>query len=345
MPRHAFIIGGTGQIGRAVASELLDRGWTVTLSSRGMRPGAAGLVARGARMVVLDREEPGALVTALSGGADAVIDTVAYGKAHADQLLEAESDVGAFVVISSSSVYRDYAGRTLDEAAKGGFPDFPAPIRETQPTVEPGPQTYSTSKVALERRLLEGATRPVIVLRPGAIHGPYSTHPREWWFVKRMLDRRPVIPLTHRGQSRFHTTAVANIARLTGIVVDRPQTHILNIADPVAHTVFEIGGLIAGHLGYAGRILPIGLPEHVADASIGWSPWSVPAPFTLDTEAATALGYQAAARYEDCVAATCNWLVSESNGDWKKAFPILAAYPNDAFDYLAEDAFLSGRAA
>jgi nucleoside-diphosphate-sugar epimerase len=343
MSRHAFIIGGTGQIGRAIAAELLDRGWEVTLSSRGIRPGPAGLVARGARLVVLDREEPGALARALAGGADAVIDTAAYGKAHADQLLDIEGDIGALVVVSSSSVYRDHAGRTLDEAAEGGFPDFPEPIRETQPTVEPGPQTYSTSKVALERCLLDNADRPVIILRPCAIHGPHSTHPREWWFVKRMLDKRPVIPLTHRGQSRFHTTAVANIARLTGIALDQPQTSILNVADPVARTVAEIGALIAGHLGYEGRITPIDRAEAIADASIGWSPWSVPSPFTLNTEAATALGYRAAVRYEDCVVASCDWLVSERDGDWRQKFPILATYPYDVFDYRAEDAFLASR--
>jgi NAD(P)-dependent dehydrogenase (short-subunit alcohol dehydrogenase family) len=38
MARQAFIIGGTGQIGRAVADNLLAHGWDVTLSHRGRRP-------------------------------------------------------------------------------------------------------------------------------------------------------------------------------------------------------------------------------------------------------------------------------------------------------------------
>jgi hypothetical protein len=54
--------------------------------------------------------------------------------------------VGALVVVSSASVYRDAAGRTLDEAAASGFPELPVPIPETQPTVEPGAATYSTRK-------------------------------------------------------------------------------------------------------------------------------------------------------------------------------------------------------
>jgi hypothetical protein len=45
-------------------------------------------------------------------------------------------------------------GRTLYEARQNGFPEMPDPIPEIQPTVDPGPATYSTRKVALERGLL-----------------------------------------------------------------------------------------------------------------------------------------------------------------------------------------------
>lgn len=211
MTRRALIIGGTGQIGRAVADRLLADGWQVTVTSRGQRSLPTDLRSRGAEMAMLDREEPGALGKALADGADAVIDAVAYTESHADQLLAIEGDVGAFVVISSASVYRDEEGRTLDEASENGFPHFPNPIAENQATVDPGPETYSTRKVALERRLLDAARRPVTILRPCAIHGPWSTHPREWWFVKRILDKRATIPLAYRGESRFHTSAVANM--------------------------------------------------------------------------------------------------------------------------------------
>jgi nucleoside-diphosphate-sugar epimerase len=161
----------------------------------------------------VDREQPGALRAALAGGADAVIDAVANDPAHADQLLEVQEQVGALVVISSASVYRDAAGHALDGTGRG-FPELPVPVPETRWRVEPRPTTYSTRKVALERRLLDRARCPVTVLRPCAIHGPGSQHPREWWFVKRMLDGRRRIPLADRGRSGFHTTSVANLAEL-----------------------------------------------------------------------------------------------------------------------------------
>jgi len=341
MSRRAFIIGGTGQIGLAVADELLANGWDVTLSHRGHRALSDDLIARGAKLVVLDREEPGALIGALGSGADAVIDAIAFTAKHADQLLEIEPSVGSFIVISSSSVYRDLEGRTLDEARKAGFPDFPSPLKETQPTVDPGPETYSTRKIALERRLLDHAKRSVTVLRPCAIHGPHSIHPREWWFVKRMLDGRRTIPLAYRGESRFHTSATVNIAALARVALENPGTRILNAADPSVVTVAEIGATIAKHLDFRGEFLPIN--DNSYPPTIGATPWSIPAPFTLDIGTAIALGYNPVSTYAEASKAACDWLSHTAPHNWKKAFPILAGYSREHFDYAAEDAFLERR--
>jgi uncharacterized protein YbjT (DUF2867 family) len=86
--QHAFVIGGTGQVRRATAKRLLEHGWDVTIAHRGHRKAASELTDRGAKFIVTDRDVSGTLARALAGGADAVIDTVAYTAAHADQLLE-----------------------------------------------------------------------------------------------------------------------------------------------------------------------------------------------------------------------------------------------------------------
>jgi hypothetical protein len=141
---HAFIVGRTGQIGRVTAACLIDCGWSVTLAHRGLCLPPSALIEDGAEVVGLDREEPGALELVLGAGADVLIDAVAYDQRHAGQLLDIQGMLGSLVVVSSSSVYRDPLGRTLDETAKTGFPEFPGPIREAEPTVEPGPATYSS---------------------------------------------------------------------------------------------------------------------------------------------------------------------------------------------------------
>ncbi|TCP57548.1 nucleoside-diphosphate-sugar epimerase [Tamaricihabitans halophyticus] len=335
MVRTALILGGTGQVGRAVAARLLADGWRVRVASRGHRSSVAELVGSGVEPVWIDREEPGELVKALGGGVDALIDVVAFEEKHADQLAEVQGDVGAFVVISTASVYRDEEGRSLDEGPTLGYPDFPVPITENQPTVEPGPQTYSTKKVSVERRLLERVERPLTILRPAAIHGPYSTHPREWWFVKRILDGRVRIPLAAGGVSQFHPSAAVNLAALAAAVLDaeRPPA-ILNAADPTAPSVMDIGEIIADYLGWEGELVPLEGDHGV----VGLTPWSVPHPLILDTTAAQSLGYRPAADYAGAVAASCDWLAGHDPSRWEQAFPVLAGYGFPLFDYDAEDA-------
>jgi uncharacterized protein YbjT (DUF2867 family) len=85
MQRHAFVLGGTGQIGRAVAREFLGASWRVTISHRGGRPAPRDLVERGAGVVILDRDNEGELSGALGPGADVLIDTTAYDRGHASQ--------------------------------------------------------------------------------------------------------------------------------------------------------------------------------------------------------------------------------------------------------------------
>ena len=335
--RSVFIL-GAGQIGRAAAERFADAGWNVRLAHRAGGPFPDAMRERGIEEVLVDREVLGALDAAIGNGADAVIDTIAYTPEHARQLQAVEGRVGAFLVISSCSVYRDDGGRTLDEARDTGFPRFDDPIAETQPTVAPGPETYSTRKVALEQALGD-IERPVAILRPGAIHGPGCNAPREWWFVKRALDGRTPVPIAYDGESRFHTTAAANIGELCQVVLDRGASGVFNIGDPEPPSVREIGGFIAEAMGHTWEL--VGLPKH-AVGTVGATPWSVPRPFLIDTSKAEALGYVPAVSYRDAVATTCEDLVRRaSQRPWREAFPGLAAYTDPWFDYAAEDAFLA----
>ncbi|MEQ1771582.1 MAG: NAD-dependent epimerase/dehydratase family protein, partial [Devosia sp.] len=266
MARTAFIIGGTGMIGIATAAELLRAGWRVTLSHTGKRP--AENVPAGAEIVALDRGDTEALRSALGTGADALIDMVAFNGAHGDQLLSLADLTGILAVISSASVYADPQGRSLDTAGETGFPEFAGPIRETAATIEPGTGSYSRAKVELEQHLA-GATRPVTILRPCAIHGINAKHPREWWFVKRMLDGRSRVPLAGGGGALFHTTASINLARAIRATIDTPATRVLNCGDPDAPSLLEIGEALASQLDWAGAFVPV-----PADSPIGQTPWS-----------------------------------------------------------------------
>ena len=102
MTRRAFILGGSGQIGRAAALNLLEAGWEVTVGQRhGDLPEAlAGRIA----VTVLDRVDDSTLRDALARPFDAVFDTVAYNAVHARQWLALQDHIGALAVISTGSV-------------------------------------------------------------------------------------------------------------------------------------------------------------------------------------------------------------------------------------------------
>ena len=135
---RALILGGTGAIGRATAHRLLDAGWQVDLTGRDPAHLPAALAAAGARFAVSDRGDPGQLAAILGDGADLLVDCVCFTAADATALLALARAADSTVLISSKAVYVDEAGHHSNSAVR---PDFGGPVRETQPTPDPGAGT------------------------------------------------------------------------------------------------------------------------------------------------------------------------------------------------------------
>ncbi|GGT91241.1 NAD-dependent epimerase/dehydratase family protein [Streptomyces violascens] len=340
----AFVVGATGQIGRAAVRALAEEGWEVRAASRGGGgdPDWPGSVQR----VRLDREDDAALAGALGDGVDVLVDMVAYGRDHARQLAGLGDRIGSAVVISSGAVYEDDKGRSFDtQGESDGSPCYPVPIPESLATVAPGEATYGTKKVALEQELL-GSSIPSTLLRAGAVHGPHCRTPRELHFVKRALDGRPVRVLAYNGESRFHPAHISNIAELIRLAADRPGDRVLNAADDGAPTVAEISAAVDEILGVRSEHVLVDGPA--PQGTVGITPWSTPHPIVYDMGAAEReLGYRPVTGYVESLPATVEWLAGQLKGrEWSEAFPKMAK--NYAavglFDYAAEDAWLAGRA-
>jgi nucleoside-diphosphate-sugar epimerase len=151
VPR-AVVIGGRGQSGRAIGQRLVADGWDVTATSAGAPPDPRATP--GIRWSFLARDDAGSLADIVAPGADAVIDITAFTPAHAEQLVALGYQVGSAIVISTLSVYSDHEGRSLDEAKdEASFPDWPAPLPEDWPTVQPSDGNYSARKAAMEQVL------------------------------------------------------------------------------------------------------------------------------------------------------------------------------------------------
>ena len=329
MPR-AVLIGGTGQIGRAAARALATDGWEVVAVSRSgtVSDELAGL---GVEAATADRSDDGQLRAALGAGADVVLDVVAYTREHGEQLNGLAGLVGSLVVISSASVYADDDGRSAD-GTEGEFPRLPDPIPETQRTAEPGDATYSTRKAELEETLLEGPL-PATLVRACAIHGPGAQLPRELFFVKRALDGRRRVALAFDGESRFHTTSVANLAELIRLAAAHPGNRPLNCGDPDPPTTLEICEAVGRALAH--DFEPVLLPGDGFD-----NPWAVPRPFVVSMEAAEReLGYRPVTTYPEAVPETCAWVAAElrRGRSWE------GTYLEAMLDYAAEDEALASR--
>jgi hypothetical protein len=181
--------------------------------------------------------------------------------------------------------------------------------------------------VAAEHVFLDSG-HPVTVIRPSKVHGAGAARAREWFFVRRVLDRRPAVLLAHRGEGLDHPTAAANIAALVEVAAAKPGVRILNCADPDTPNGLDISRTIARLLGHEWQEVLIDGDE------LGRHPWDVLPPVVLDMSAASALGYTPAGDYAATVADEIDWLVSER--------PVLdGEFFDGCFDYAAEDRYLT----
>lgn len=323
--RRACIIGGSGQIGISIATRLCAEGWNVVSVNR-----SAPTIKGPWQHVEVDISKPNALQDVVKNEFDLLISCIAFDGSDARELLKVQCSTGRIIVISSASVYQDNLGRTLDEAKDCGFPQFKGPITEKTLTVDAGPETYSTRKIQMENELLENASVPITILRPCAIHGPYSKHAREWWFVKRLLDGRKKIPLAYGGLSQFQTTSVAAIADAVVQVLGGHLPSIINVADSDSPTVEDIGRTIMQVLDINAELVP--LPDEAYPPIKGKTPWSAKNPYVC------ASAIDTGSTYAKSAPSAINWLVEATrNCDWQMLLPQLAGYPYDHFDYRIDD--------
>jgi nucleoside-diphosphate-sugar epimerase len=277
----------------------------------------------------------------VGSGADLLVDCVCYNAVDAEQLVPLAKGVTSTVVISSKGVYVDSLGHHSNSDVA---PHFEGPIRETQNTVSPGGGDFTTrdgygaNKVAAETVLLESGL-PVTVLRPSKIHGAGARRPREWYFVKRVLDGRRHVFFVGHGESIDHPTAATNLAALIEVVATKPGPRVLNSADPDAPSVKEMSRSIAAHLYHQWAEVGLGAD---APADLGRSPWHAPHPIVLDTSASLSLGYVPVGDFATTVRDEVDWLVDVARlgDDARLPGDYDVEFFEGLFDYGAEDEYL-----
>jgi nucleoside-diphosphate-sugar epimerase len=236
---NILVIGGTGFYGKVVVRELLDRGDSVTVYSRGnSQPDFWGDIEH----IQGDRDQHDQFVRDLSGKSfDAVIDNVAFGADDARAAISAfQGNVGKYLVMSSISIYGalGHALKWVPKAARGNskeldeFVDLSVnhPLEEdaadlTQVSWESNSNLahYAERKRQLERVFLENPDFPSTVFRAPIIVGPEASARRIWWYLERMQDGQEIL-LRDGGSNHFSLGYRDDIARAMIAAMDSPNT-------------------------------------------------------------------------------------------------------------------------
>lgn len=231
-----LVLGGTTGLSGQVAAEAVTRGHDVVCAARGR----SGSVPDGARLVPVDRDEPGA-VEALAGERfDAAVDvaTGALGWVR-DALDVLGDDTPHWTFVSSINVYADVAtqGQTVDAPLVPAVHD-PRHFGLDELTVA----TYGGTKVASEQAVRDrlGDDRALVV-RPGIISGPGDIMDRfGYWAARFAGGGRVVVPDTPR-QPIQHV----DVRDLAAWLVTAAESGLGGVYDAVG-PVLELGEVLAG---------------------------------------------------------------------------------------------------
>ncbi len=259
-----LLLGGTGFISASIVRRLLAEGHEVTTLTRGRTPDPFGNDRQVDRRVG-DRRFVADLTAAVDGRRfDAVFDMVAYTAEESARAVEALAPhCDRFIHASTVSVYmvsnRVMCPITEDQAEAPLMPDWPR---------NPFGMGYGIDKRSCETELLkahEDGRVAVTLLRPAFVAGPRDPGRRDWFWIERILDGRPLL-VPGSGDYAFQMVYVEDVANAFVSALHHPATigKAYNIA---AEEVFSLNEYLTRLAAILGReVSLIHVDQEVFDA-------------------------------------------------------------------------------
>jgi 2'-hydroxyisoflavone reductase len=212
-----LVLGGTSFVGRWIVQDLLDRGHTPTLFSRGQT--GADLFPGTARAVG-DRAA-GDYASIAGTSWDAVVDVSGYVPRHVQEA-SAALTTSRYLFISTGSVY-DHTAATADGMTEDS-PRLP-PYRESE--VVDG-DTYGPLKVACEDdvRSLHGDRATIV--RPGIVAGPYDPTERFTYWTR----ASGTVEVPGRLDQPVQVVDARDLARLVVLLLEKDRPGTFNAVGP-----------------------------------------------------------------------------------------------------------------
>lgn len=251
-PMKILFLGGTGFLGPHMVQRAIDAGHEVTLFNRGKsKPYLFPTVEK------LEGDRYGDL-SALEGRRwDAVVDTFTYVPATVARTAELLKDsVGQYVVVSTVSVYANYATPGMDEDAPlGEIPDEVAAGIENHSAVG---QHYGPMKARVEKAVEAIMPGRTCVVRPGLIVGPGDPTDRFTYWPARVARGGEVLA---PGKPEHYTQSidVRDLGDFIVLCAERKTMGVFNADSPAAARTM-------------GLLLETCKSESGSDAAFTWVP-------------------------------------------------------------------------
>ncbi|MHB8464728.1 MAG: NAD-dependent epimerase/dehydratase family protein [Acidimicrobiales bacterium] len=319
-----LLIGGTGPTGPAVAKGLEQRGFKVTI----LHSGKHEVLEVGHLRHLHGDAFDGDSLRSLLDGETFDVTLAMYGRLRSiAEVMQGRT--GRLLSIGGAPVYRGF----FDPAVHAP-PGLPVPTREDAPLADEGSDGKSY-RIGRTEQIVFDWHPTATHFRYPYVYGPRQLAPREWCFVRRILDRRSALILADGGLTLVPYGYVDNLAHAILLAVDQPEAsmgEIFNCGDDEQLTVRQVAEVIAEDLDHEWEILSI-------PAELAWPARPLVQCYrnthrVLDcSKLRERLGYRDAVPARDAVRLAARWLVD--NPPDRGGYEEMAL--QDPFDYAAED--------
>ena len=191
---RSLIIGGTRNLGPAMAQALLRQGYEVTVFNRGVTPDD---LPQGVERLRGDRTDPRQLERAVAGRSfDLVVDTTLYAGPEAEAAVEIFTDrVGRYVFLSTGQVYLVRIGPERPYREE----DYPGPVMAEPPKTDESMHSnwlYGYDKRAAEDVFAQAWVEkkfPFTSLRLPMVNSERDHYGRVYGYFLRLQDGGPIV--------------------------------------------------------------------------------------------------------------------------------------------------------
>ena len=320
---RALVTGGNRYIGLDLVFELARRGHEVTVVNSHEAP-----LPGGARRIVCDRTQPGALAAALAPHRDAfdvIFDHTAYHPSDTAPLIELFAGrIRHYVFTSSQAVYRRSYVQPLREHFRRHAPDNPDPR-----------SAYGVGKVQCEDHLLglwERDRLPVTILRVGHTFGPRSpVATRDPAFFARIESGRPIL-IPGEGYAALSLVHVKDVARLMASLIgnEAVKGQAYNVSGAEVTTIVGVVHLVARAMRMSAKVVevPIEIARRQTPPLLHWGEGLNGAAMLSIDKALRDIDWTPEFGIEDGYRDSYDWYVREGRGRYE-------------FDFTRDEALLA----